>query len=144
MNNRPIFIVGAARSGTTLLQYMLKSHPDLSLPTAESHFFIPFYQCRTDYGDLSDIGALTRLLEAIYDSRKLFSTRTSTASGLTRKHWRNVFILVSRQAYHKSSTAYSKQMPKLKENSVGATRRPTIFCIWKPCSRCFRTHNSFT
>ena len=39
----PIFIVGAARSGTTLLQYMLRSHPDISLPTAESHFFIPFF-----------------------------------------------------------------------------------------------------
>lgn len=72
MNNGPIFIVGAARSGTTLLQYMLKSHPDLSLPTAESHFFIPFYQRRTEFGDLSDLGALTRLLKAIYASRKLF------------------------------------------------------------------------
>lgn len=68
MNNAPIFIVGAARSGTTLLQYMLKSHPDLSLPTAESHF----YQRRTEFGDLSDLGALTRLLKAIYASRKLF------------------------------------------------------------------------
>lgn len=72
MNNGPIFIVGAARSGTTLLQYMLRSHPDLSLPTAESHFFIPFYKRRNEFGDLTNIDAVTRLLEEIYLSRKQF------------------------------------------------------------------------
>lgn len=71
-HNAPIFIVGAARSGTTLLQFMLRSHPELSLPTAESHFFIPFYQHRSEFGDLTNIGELTRLLKAIYDSRKIF------------------------------------------------------------------------
>ncbi len=49
----PVFIVGAPRSGTTLLQYMLRSHPALSLPTGESHFFIPLYRHATEFGDLS-------------------------------------------------------------------------------------------
>ncbi|MDA9981317.1 sulfotransferase [Gammaproteobacteria bacterium] len=68
----PIFIVGAARSGTTLLQYMLRSHPDISMPTAESHFFIPFYHRRDEFGDISQFSDLRFLLESIYKSRKNF------------------------------------------------------------------------
>lgn len=41
MTKEPIFLVGAPRSGTTLLQYMLRSHPDISGPTGESHFIVP-------------------------------------------------------------------------------------------------------
>ena len=66
IDNNPIFIVGAARSGTTLLQYMLRSHPELSLPTGESHFFIPFYQRRNEFGDLSDITRLRELVNELY------------------------------------------------------------------------------
>jgi len=71
-NNSPIFIVGAARSGTTLLQYMLRSHPDISLPTAESHFFIPFYKKRNSFGDLEKEGNIQLLLEEIYQSKQSF------------------------------------------------------------------------
>ncbi|GAB6066991.1 sulfotransferase [Methylothermus subterraneus] len=62
----PFFIVGAPRSGTTLLQYMLRSHPNLSLPTGESHFFVPLYQKRASFGDLSRKDNLRRVLEAMY------------------------------------------------------------------------------
>jgi glycosyltransferase involved in cell wall biosynthesis len=40
---RPIFIVGAQRSGTTLLRYMLSSHPRLYIPP-ESNFIPRFFQ----------------------------------------------------------------------------------------------------
>lgn len=62
----PVFIVGAPRSGTTLLQYMLRSHPALSLPTGESHFFIPLYRNADQYGDLSQANNVRRVLEAMY------------------------------------------------------------------------------
>jgi len=65
-SDKPIFIVCAARSGTTLLQYMLRSHPQLSFPTAESHFIIPFYIRRHEFGDLSELANLQALLENIY------------------------------------------------------------------------------
>lgn len=68
----PIFIVGAARSGTTLLQYMLRSHPQISLPTAESHFFIPYYHRRDQFCDLDNIENLKAFLREIYHSRKHF------------------------------------------------------------------------
>lgn len=71
-SDRPIFIVGAARSGTTLLQYMLRSHPEISLPTSESHFFIPFYKRTNEFGDLSNKENIRALLEAIYSARKPF------------------------------------------------------------------------
>ncbi len=72
LNDKPIIIVGAARSGTTLLQYMLRSHPDVSLPTAESCFFIPFYQRRNEFNDLADLTQLTRLLTEIYQEHQRF------------------------------------------------------------------------
>lgn len=61
----PVFIVGAPRSGTTLLQYMLRSHPALSLPTGESHFFIPLYRNASQYGDLSQADNVRRVLRAM-------------------------------------------------------------------------------
>ncbi|MDV7391231.1 sulfotransferase, partial [Arthrospira platensis SPKY1] len=63
--DRPIFIVGAPRSGTTLLQYMLRSHPEISLPTGESHFLVPLYRDQNAYGDLSRVENITRVLEAM-------------------------------------------------------------------------------
>jgi hypothetical protein len=65
-NTGPVFIVGAPRSGTTLLQYMLRSHPRISLPTGESHFFIPLYRDAETYGDLSRPENIRRVLEAMY------------------------------------------------------------------------------
>ncbi|BCX82136.1 hypothetical protein MIT9_P1721 [Methylomarinovum caldicuralii] len=69
---QPIFIVGAPRSGTTLLQYMLRSHPNISLPTGESHFFIPLYSNRHTFGDLSQKENIRRVLEAMYHQSSEF------------------------------------------------------------------------
>ncbi len=64
--DRPIFIVGAPRSGTTLFQYMLRSHPNISLPTGESHFFIPLLRNAESFGDLSEKQNIRKVLEAMY------------------------------------------------------------------------------
>jgi hypothetical protein len=40
---KPIFIIGVHRSGTTLLRYMLNSHPDIYIPP-ESDFIPRFFQ----------------------------------------------------------------------------------------------------
>ncbi len=61
--NRPIFIVGSGRSGTTLLQRMLGSHSRVSSPTGESHFFIPLYKNQNKYGDLSKVENVKKVLE---------------------------------------------------------------------------------
>jgi len=64
--NGSVFIAGAIRSGTTLLQYMLRSHPRVSMPTWESHFFIPLYRYAENYGDLSQPENIRLVLEAMY------------------------------------------------------------------------------
>lgn len=45
----PFFIVGAARSGTTLLRLMLDRHPEVAIP-GESHFIPPLWKRRGRYG----------------------------------------------------------------------------------------------
>lgn len=62
----PIFVVGCPRSGTTLLQYMLRAHPRISLPTSESHFFIPLYRNKSAYGNLSSVESMGNLLTEMY------------------------------------------------------------------------------
>ena len=65
MDNGPIFIVGAPRSGTTLLQFMLRSHPHLWFPSGESHFFVPLYRSRDGFGDLSTVDGVRAVLGEI-------------------------------------------------------------------------------
>ena len=64
--NGPIFIVGAPRSGTTLLQYMLRSHPRISLPTGESQFMIPLYRNAAKFGDLRQLENVREVLQEMY------------------------------------------------------------------------------
>jgi hypothetical protein len=60
----PVFVCGAARSGTTLLQLMLNAHPRLSV-CGEVHFFDQVCQLKADTPDLEnpdDYRAFWRLL----------------------------------------------------------------------------------
>lgn len=51
-DDRPIFIFGCPRSGTTLLQLMLHSHARIAVP-AETKFVLPAYTARCEFGDLT-------------------------------------------------------------------------------------------
>ncbi|WP_430784431.1 sulfotransferase family protein [Actinoplanes sp. G11-F43] len=53
MSDRPIFVVGCPRSGTTMLQLMLHAHPRIALPP-ESRFLLPAFYRRHEFGDLTD------------------------------------------------------------------------------------------
>ena len=62
----PVFIVGAARSGTTMLRLMLNNHPHLAIPFESG--FIPWIYRRIDeYGDLRDRANRSRVLSDIED-----------------------------------------------------------------------------
>jgi hypothetical protein len=50
-NDRPIFVAGCPRSGTTLLQLMLHSHPRIAIPP-ETRFVLSTYRHRLQFGDL--------------------------------------------------------------------------------------------
>ena len=49
--DRPIFLVGCPRSGTTLLSALLHAHPRIAMPP-ETRFLIPAYEKRAQFGDL--------------------------------------------------------------------------------------------
>jgi hypothetical protein len=48
----PFFIIGCPRSGTTLLQLLINSHPKIAIPP-ESHIFVRFSKIFENYGDLN-------------------------------------------------------------------------------------------
>jgi len=60
--NRPIFLVGCPRSGTTLLSVMMHAHPRIAMPP-ETRFLIPAYRNRLQYGDLAQPENRRRLAE---------------------------------------------------------------------------------
>ena len=51
-SDRPIFVVGCPRSGTTMLSLMIHAHPRLAMPP-ESRFLIRTWRVRKKFGDLS-------------------------------------------------------------------------------------------
>ena len=53
MNDRPIIVLGCTRSGTTILQVMLHSHPRIAIPP-ENRFVLPTYRQRLRFGDLQE------------------------------------------------------------------------------------------
>jgi hypothetical protein len=53
VSDRPIFIVGCPRSGTTLLQLMLHAHPAIAIPP-ENRFLLELYDHREQFGDLRE------------------------------------------------------------------------------------------
>ena len=61
---RPLFILGAPRSGTSLLSRMLDSHPAIAVPD-ETKIFETFVPLLPHYGDLRDPARLRRLVEDV-------------------------------------------------------------------------------
>ena len=66
MSTRPIFVVGSARSGTTLLQSALGAHAHIAAPP-EMYFVTRISSLADYYGDLRDDDALAGALRATLD-----------------------------------------------------------------------------
>jgi hypothetical protein len=58
--DRPIFLVGCPRSGTTLLTAILHAHPRIAMPP-ETRFLLPTYRSRVEFGDLNERANRRRL-----------------------------------------------------------------------------------
>jgi hypothetical protein len=67
-SDRPLFIIGCPRSGTTLLQLMLHCHPRIAVPP-ETRFLVPAYYHRKVYGDMRLSDNRRRLAEWIATAR---------------------------------------------------------------------------
>ncbi len=57
----PLFILGAPRSGTSLLTRIINAHPDIGVPF-ETQFYRDFYPLRARYGDLERERSRERLV----------------------------------------------------------------------------------
>jgi len=68
----PIFVVGCPRSGTTLLQYILRAHPRISMATGESHFIIPLSRRLAEFGDLASPDGQRQILAAMEAQSRSF------------------------------------------------------------------------
>jgi hypothetical protein len=62
--DRPVFVVGCPRSGTTLLTLMLSSHSRLAIPP-ETRFLLPVFRRRKSFGDLAEKPNRRRLARAV-------------------------------------------------------------------------------
>ena len=61
---KPFFILGCARSGTSLVSRMLNQHPRIAVPY-ESHLYNTFYTWLKYYGSLEDDANIDRLITDI-------------------------------------------------------------------------------
>lgn len=68
-SQRPIFIVGCPRSGTTLLQLMLHAHPAIAIPP-ENRFLLEMYDNREQFGDLRERGNRRKVAQFIVRRRR--------------------------------------------------------------------------
>jgi hypothetical protein len=66
----PIFIVGASRSGTSLIRNILNRHPRIAI-CGETHFHHYVYKRRRSFGDLSDLKNRRRLIEEYLALKRL-------------------------------------------------------------------------
>ena len=70
--DRPIFIVGAPRSGTTLLRNMLNRHPAMAI-CRETNFHHLIYQRRRAFGNLGDLRNRQRLVKEYLATQRVQS-----------------------------------------------------------------------
>lgn len=90
------FIVGCGRSGTTLLQSMLLSHPDVVIPP-ETKFYGAFVERAARYGDLRREDRFEEAIRAVWDDqrRRGIETNRETFAELARtgeKTWPGLLL----------------------------------------------------
>ncbi len=78
----PVFVVGAPRTGTTLVKEILNRHPDVHL-FDEVHFFERVWDDRGRLGDLADPASRARAIERVLDIVRRFGSDADVAAELT-------------------------------------------------------------
>ena len=82
LDQRPIFIIGSERSGTTLILAILACHPRIAVPEVTWYYprFRPYLHT---YGDLGDIGNFTTLAHEMANGLRVPFWRMSDVNPVT-------------------------------------------------------------
>ena len=118
-NNKidPIFIVGAPRSGTSLLRVILNRHPSIGL-CDETYFFYYVYTRRDAFGDLSNPANRRHLIDRYLATRRiqrLDSDLQALTEGLMKEggSYRSFFITLMRlYAAARGKVRYGEKTPQ--------------------------------
>ena len=135
-NARPVFIVGAPRSGTSMLRLMLDRHPAIGL-CDETHFFYYVYTRRRHFGDLSDPANRNRLVDRYLEMKniRVLDLDLEQLASSLREHgysYRRFFlVLLSRYAQENGKS-------RIGEKSPDHALHVETLCRWYP--RCRIVH----
>lgn len=128
--NGPIFIVGAPRSGTTLLRNMLNRHPAIAL-CDETYFEYYVYRRRRAFGDLADESRRRLLTERYLALRRIARLpidRGALAAALNKKGdtYREFFCTLL------AAFAATHGKPRWGEKTPQHTAFAPTLCVWYP------------
>lgn len=113
---RPIFIFGCPRSGTSLLSKLLNSHPRIAIPY-ESLIYKTFYNWLKFYGDLNLPKNRERLLDDILSTGPLadwspYPNRENTLKAIERYDFNGIFeAIVSTWAKDQGKQRWGEKTP---------------------------------
>ena len=117
MSTNSFLIIGAQRSGTSLLTRILNQHPQLAVPP-ESHFFNTFVPLQRFYGDLNEEHNLNKLIDDVLTTPKIseWSSLPTPGQILARLHERNlgaVFVaLLDSWAESQGKSIWGEKSPR--------------------------------
>ncbi len=108
-NKSPIFIVGAGRSGTTLLRQILNCHPSLAI-VPESHFIPWFYNKLDTYGNLSEKPNALSLINQIVSTDRFqkWSLQISNPNDFYEKYKPNSYKNILMALYQEYAVQHGK------------------------------------
>jgi hypothetical protein len=125
----PIFIVGAPRSGTTLLRNMFNRHPRIAI-CGETHFHHYVYARRRAFGDLIDPKNRRRVVEEYLGLRRLrwVADRAVLSEKLMREGTSYQALFTCLVKYHAESQGKQRWGEKTPQHALFSE----TLCEWYP------------
>ncbi len=125
----PIFIVGASRSGTSLMRNILNRHPRIGI-CGETHFHHYVYKRRKHFGNLADLKNRRRVIEEYLGLRRLrfITDRAGLSEALMREGSSYQHLFTSFVKFHALSGAKQRWGEKTPQHAFFAE----TLCDWFP------------